>query len=65
MLSLKLLNKEKEKKKQFVEETPNREAYVKYTKTWKVWGRHLGRAKCGEEKGSSDGKSTDITQMLI
>lgn len=29
MLSLKLLNKEKEKKNQFVEETPNREAYVK------------------------------------
>lgn len=64
MLSLKLLNKEKEKKR-FVEETANREAYVKYTKTWKVWGRRLGRAKCGEEKGSSDGKSTDITQMLV
>lgn len=48
-----------------MEETPNREAYIKYTKTWKVWGRWLGRGKYGEEKGSSDEKSTDITQMLV
>lgn len=45
MLSLKLLNKEKEKKKQFVEETPSREAYVKYAKDLVGLDRWLGRAK--------------------
>lgn len=44
MLSLKLLNKEKGKK-QFVEETPYKEACIKYTKDLEGLGQVVGESK--------------------
>lgn len=64
MLSLKLLNKEKGKNSLWKELLIGKPMYST-PKTWKVWDRWLGRAKYGEDNGSSHEKSSNIPQTLV